>query len=80
MPFLTPRCAAKLILPDKCATNSKRLRNTGVENMEHFLCIKISTFAKINFKCWIKLGRKYFKIFASGWQKNQLNLVNLKTP
>ncbi len=28
--FLTPRCAAKLILCNKCALNSKRLRNTAL--------------------------------------------------
>ncbi len=31
LPLLIPRCAAKFIVPKKCAANSKRLRNTAID-------------------------------------------------
>ncbi len=39
--FLNPRCAAKFILPYKCAANAKRLRNTALDRQ-----IKIKSIRK----------------------------------
>jgi hypothetical protein len=62
--LLIPRYAAKFILPKKCAANSKRLRNTDVDEQSRFLDVgEMSTWSQ-SYQTFFFGKQRFFPVFV----------------